>query len=222
MNIRPQVLATAIDDLIFAWQKHELVLDSRKHKIYRKGNGINEVTWGNDGYILKDEKFCSLSEYAALLENRQYSMLLSDGSLFQFSFSFSRELIVKHRLCWYPAPIAISPQELETSDIQELILNNMKDANLENFLSRSPIRFDYSESDGSDDHPEVHLHVSVESCRIPVRTPLCLNKFLMFVVENFYPELPRDSPLTRQAKTWAGKDTLTASQKAKMHINIFN
>ncbi len=222
MQATPQNLVSWINDLTYLWQQAGLVLDSRAHSAYRKPNDTLEVTWGNDGYVLHKEKFCSLSEYAALLENRQYSLLLSDGAIFQFSFSVRKNKIIKHRLCWYPAPIDLDSTDLELESISDKILEHMNNGDLEKFTLKSPIRFDFSDTDATDEHPAVHMHMSVESCRIPVRTPLCLQKFLKFIVENFYPELPPDSSLITQAKTFRGKDKLTEIQKRKMHINIIS
>lgn len=222
MQATPQNLVSWINDLTYLWQQAGLVLDSRAHGVFRKADDTLEVTWGNDGYVLHKEKFCSLSEYASLLENRQYSVLLSDGAILQFSFSVKRNKIIKHRLCWYPAPIDLESTDLELESITDKILEHMSNGDLEKFMPKSPIRFDYCEADATDKHPEVHMHMSVESCRIPVRTPLCLQKFLRFIVENFYPELPSDSPLITKIKSFPGKDTLTEYQKRKMHINIIS
>lgn len=220
MNITPQNLVSSINETIFLWQNAGLVLNSRTHKQYTKSNGITEITWGHDGYVLKKESFSSIAEYISLLENDQYSMLLSDGSLFQFSFNLKRNKIVKHRLCWYPAPVEISVIENGPDSISEAILDNMKNGEFEKLLSRGPIRFDYDEEASEELHPETHMHICVESCRIPVRTPLCINKFIKFIVENFYPQISNDSRLVTENKTWKSRDTLTENQKKRMHFNI--
>lgn len=221
MAITPQRLIKNINDLIYEWQKSGLIFASRKHQAFRKSNGVVEVTWGNDGYILKDQPFSTIAEYCALIENKQYSMLLNDGSFFQISYSFKRGDVIKHRLCWYPAPIQVSADELEYEDISDLVLSRMSEFNIEGFKSKSPVRFDFAPEQKSEEHPEVHLHLSEENCRIPVRSPLCLRKFMFFIVDNFYDDIKGKESLYTTASSWEGKDTLTEGQKANHHLNIF-
>ncbi|MGR5309560.1 DUF2290 domain-containing protein [Photobacterium damselae] len=182
---------------------------------------MKEVSWGNDGYILKDEEFSSISEYCSLVENRQYSMLLNDGSLFQISYSLDRSKIVKHRLCWYPCPIQVDAADLDGSDITDIILEKMSKGDIESFRSRSPLRFDYAPKQSKENHPTVHMHMSEESCRIPVKSPLCLKEFVTFIVTNFYDCLVQDTSLYQELRTWDGIDTLTQGQKERLHINTF-
>jgi hypothetical protein len=219
--IAPDKLIQNINDLIFEWQKCGLVYDSRNHKGYVKSKGVTEVTWGNDGFILKDQEFSTISEYCALIENKQYSILLNDGSFFQISYSLKRNKIIKHRLCWYPSPIRISTEDLQNSNISDLILDKMDSLDLNEFKNRSPIRFDYAPDQKSEEHAEVHLHINEESCRIPVKSPLCLRKFICFIINNFYEDIKKLESLYKTANTWSGIDTLTAGQKAELHINIF-
>ncbi|HCI2900986.1 TPA: DUF2290 domain-containing protein, partial [Pseudomonas aeruginosa] len=118
-----QIIA-AINQLIFEWQKCGLVLDSRNHQAYQRANGVVEVTWGNDGYILKDNEFASLDEYCSLLESRQYSMLLTDGAMLQFSYKITRRDITGHRLCWYPSPFDLD-ESIDIYNIVDYVLERM-------------------------------------------------------------------------------------------------
>lgn len=214
-------LVKGINDFIFEWQKLGLVADSRQHSAYRRAGGVTEITWGDDGYVLKDDQFASLLEYINLVENRQYSMLLPEGDMFQFSFSVSRDVLVKHRLCWYPCPIKLSPDEVENSSVVEAILERMGRGDIEGFYAKSPVRFDYDPLSVAEDHPEVHLHLISEDCRIPVKSPLCLKKFIQFIMENFYRDLSGLSRLSQNTITWRGRDSLSHAQKSKLHLNEF-
>ena len=222
LRITPDKLIQNINDLVFEWQKCGLVYDSRNHKGYSKSENVTEITWGNDGFILKDQEFSTISEYCALIENKQYSMLLTDGSFFQISYSLKRNKIVKHRLCWYPSPIKISTEDLQDSDISDLVLDKMGSLDLNEFKNRSPIRFDYAPAQKSEEHAEVHLHINEESCRIPVKSPLCLRKFIYFIINNFYEDIKEFESLYKKANTWDVKDTLTNGQKSGLHLNIFS
>lgn len=220
MKISSKVLLSSINKMIFEWQKCGLVLSSRNHRAFPKADGTHEVTWGNDGFILKNESFASLEEYCALVENRQYSMLLMDGSFFQLSFTLKRDRIIKHRLCWYPSPLVFENFVAESVDLISVILDTIDGGDIGKFKLRSPVRFDYSPTDARIDHPAVHLHICNESCRIPVKTPLCLRKFMQFIVENFYEEILPNSALHKDTKTWRGKDLLTEEQKTKFHLHL--
>ncbi|EKN4706232.1 DUF2290 domain-containing protein [Yersinia ruckeri] len=221
MEIRDNQLVEAINDLIFRWQRKGLVQDARTHSVYRKSGGLKEITWGNDGFVLKDEEFSTFSEYCNLVENRQFSMLLNDGSFFQISYSLERSLIVKHRLCWYPCPISVDAAELMEREISDIILDRMQDVDLSSIRCRSPLRFDYAPLQAAENHAHVHLHLSEENCRIPVKSPLCLRQFMTFIVTHFFEILSKDKSLYLETETWDGLDTLTDKEKKSLHINIF-
>lgn len=223
MAITPEKVKKNINGLIFLWQKSGFLYDSRNHNLFFKPARITEVTWGDDAFVLKGTEFSTISEYCALIENRQYSMLLSDGSFFQISYSFQRGEIVKHRLCWYPAPIKIWPLELnDATSISNLILEKMAALDFDEFKCRSPIRFDFAPDQVAEDHAEVHMHISEENCRIPVRTPLSLKEFVCFIINNFYNGIDGHHELYDKAITWDGRDTLTEKHKSKLHLNIFS
>ena len=221
MKITPINLAKGVNDLIFRWQSIGLVSDSRQHKVYQRSAGLNEVTWGNDGYVLKGNSFASLQEYIDLVDSRQYSALMTNGDLFQISFSLKRNEIVKHRLCWYPCPIKLDQEDSDCGVI-EAILDRMSSARFDDFLSRSPIRFDYDDNSFSEFHPKSHMHMISENCRIPVKTPLCLRMFSDFIFSNFYSDAADLENLNKDATTWTAIDCLTEGQKYRMHLNIFH
>lgn len=221
MKISPGKLVSGINDFIFEWKKLGIVSDSRLHSSFKKSGSLIEVSWANDGYVLKDEQFASLSEYINLVENRQYSLLMDRGDMFQISFTLNRDQLVKHRLCWYPCPIRLSRDEIENSNVVDAIVERMNNAEVKDFYSKSPIRFDFDPKGATEKHPVSHLHLISEDCRIPVKTPLCLRKFMDFVTSNFYTDLEEICKLNNSTITWNRIDSLTAGQKKKLHLNIF-
>lgn len=218
-TMQPEYLIGSINRLVFEWQKRGLAIDSRNHHAYQRANGISEVTWGNDGYVLKDNAFSSLSEYCSLIENQQYSMLLSDGAFFQISYQIHRQEVVSHRLCWYPSPIEL-PEYFEREEIVEIVLNKMSSGDLDDFKSRSPLRFDYAPSQAAEDHPHTHFHIGHEDCRIPVKSALSLRSFISFIANNFYPDLAVNPKMHDEVANWFCDDNLTQLQKERFHINI--
>lgn len=221
MRITPDKLASEINDFLFRWQEAGIISDSRYHKCFNKSGENTEVTWGNDGYILKDNNFASLAEYISLVENRQYSALLSGGDLLQISFTTNRDSVVKHRLCWYPCPVNISRDAIENSSVVDAILEVMSNADLDGFHSKSPIRFDFDPNGATEEHPEVHLHMISEDCRIAVKGPLCLKRFTDFVIKHFYGNSQQLKELNAKSASWHVPDRLTPNQKKYLHLNFF-
>lgn len=221
MKVSAGKLVKGINEFIFEWQKAGLVSDSRNHNAYRRAGGVHEVTWGDDGYVLKGDQFASFNEYINLVENRQYSMLLAEGDILQFSFSLNRDVIVGHRLCWHPCPVKLTRDEIENSSLVDAILERMSNGDLKDFYSKSPMRFDFDPIGASEQHPEVHLHLISEDCRLPVKTPLCLRKFIDFITENFYSDTSEILRLNQKAVSWDGADKLTRDQRSRLHLNVF-
>lgn len=239
MAITPSSMVDSLNKFCLVWDKAGLTLASNRSNIYKLGNNLSRVSWdSNQQIVLKDNEFSSLSEYLTLLSSSQYTLVLTDGSLIQISYTFRRNEIVGHRLCWYPSPIDISgvTEVDEIIDKTQLILKEGGDAleehitspdepkypvNVKGLYNKSPLRFDFSiMSDGEKDaHPDVHLHISVENCRIPVKTPLCIRMFMKFILENFYSELPTTGALINNIPSWENNDMLTPYHKKKFHFN---
>ena len=212
-------LIASINQLVFDWQKCGLVLDSRNHHAYQRANGVVEVTWGNDGFVLKDNVFASLEEYCSLIESKQYSILLTDGSMLQLSYKFNRRVIIGHRLCWYPAPIELN-EDIDIYSIIDYVLERMATGDTQFFRARSPIRFDYAPEQAKEEHPVTHLHIGHEDCRIPVKSSLSIKSFMTFIVENFYPEIKENQALYGSTAHWFSGDDLTDGQRFRHHLNI--
>lgn len=237
MAMKPAMMVDHINKLCFEWDNAGLSLDSNRSCIRTLGGGKLLVSWDSDNFVLKDNEFSSLSEYLTLLLCSQYTLVLFDGSMVQISYTIQRDEIVGHRLCWYPSPIEISGVN-EVDDIiylTQLILkegsdsleeyitnpNNVYPVNVRGVHNRSPLRFDFSlmPDKQKDAHPDVHLHISAEECRIPVKTPLCIRMFMKFLVENFYSNLPQGGTLVNKLPSWEGNDMLTQYHKNKMHFS---
>lgn len=237
MAIRPETMMQHLNKLCFEWDKAGLSLDSNSSCIRQAGEGKLLVSWNSDNIVLKENEFSSLSEYLTLLLGSHYTLVLFDGSIIQISYTIHRNEIVGHRLCWYPSPIELADIN-EIDDIVykiQLILKEGSDAledfitapnkspsvNIKGIYGKSPIRFDYCivPDYQKDAHPDVHLHISSEECRIPVKTPLCIRMFMKFLVENFYSHIPLEGVLVNGLPSWENNDMLTQHHKNKMHFN---
>ncbi|MFW1922375.1 DUF2290 domain-containing protein [Acinetobacter geminorum] len=236
MSIKPDAMAKNINKLCFEWEKAGLVLASNSTVVKQNGEGRSLITWKEDGGPLKNNDFSTLSEYLTLLKHSQYTMVLYDGSILQISYKMKKNEIIGHRLCWYPSPLNLeNVQDIEeiifkvheslstNSSLLEEYLTNpdpQTQIMLNSFYHRSPIRFDYDNmpDDRKDKHPDVHLHISVEECRIPVKGPLCLRTFMAFIVENFYPHLPLEGSLVNDLPSWFSSNMLTVYHRNKFHL----
>lgn len=235
--IRPEAMVSNLNKLCFEWDRAGLSLDSNMSCIRQVKGGKVLVSWDSEHMVFKDNEFSSLSEYISLLLRSQYTLVLFDGSLIQISYTIERNEIVGHRLCWYPSPIDIS----DVREVDEIVFR-LKDLLMENsealedhltdpqpsypvklngVYNRSPLRFDFVAMPEAqkDAHPDVHMHISHENCRIPVKTPLCIRMFMRFIVENFYSDIPLEGSLVNDLASWDNNDMLTLHHKGKIHFS---
>ncbi|EAA9319090.1 DUF2290 domain-containing protein [Salmonella enterica] len=237
MIIRPEVMVGHLNKLCFEWDKAGLTLGSNRSCVRQMKGGKVLISWDSENIVFKDNEFSSLAEYITLLSCSQYTLVLFDGSLLQLSYTLDRNEVIGHRLCWYPSPIDVSGIEdiddiimrlqtllVESCDVLEEHITNPNASypiNLKGIFNRSPLRFDFSvmPDEQKDAHPDVHLHISHEDCRIPVKTPLCIRMFMRFIVENFYSNIPVEGVLVNGLPTWDNNEMLTQHHKGKIHFN---
>lgn len=119
-------------------------------------------------------------EYQRLLDNQQYSLLLSDGSFFQFYFLFVKQDLAAARLAYYPRPLSTdetqedmfssAEEALDREDVTlyEHLYNwvELMDVGITSPANTSHIRFDYDPTAGS--HSSSHLQFgAIQKFRIP-------------------------------------------------------
>jgi hypothetical protein len=120
-------------------------------------------------------------EYQHLLDRHQYSLLLSDGSFFQFFYRFDQEdSLEKARLAFYPKPIPTLETVETLMDAAENALDREDEALYEHLYNwtelldiggktpsnTSHIRFDFDR--GANSHSQSHLQLSgVHELRVP-------------------------------------------------------
>ena len=119
-------------------------------------------------------------------EQHIYNFKFLDGALVSLYYEFdtSSELI-KHRLTFFPSSTLYSLEtELDMDiDLTEHIYADIISDN----IYPIPIRFDYDPEACSEDHTSSHLTLGqYKNCRIPVSKPISPEKFLTFILKNFY------------------------------------
>jgi hypothetical protein len=162
----------------------------------------------------------TVAQYCDHVRERNYSVMLRDGGLLQLSYSFQRQALVKHRLCFFPCPIAFDDHDLaEWGGPIELLELLDEDALRERVCLRPPLRFEYDRAAKSKDHPAAHLTIGVPDCRVPVFSPLSVGHFVRFIFLQFYPAAWRDLGFLRKWPTqWVGA-TLTTAESERLHIS---
>lgn len=152
--------------------------------------GSRVVSWrGRKPGVFKNTYYPM--EYQYLIDHQQYSILLSDGSFFQFYYAFSDNKLAKARLAYYPRPIATSDSvaELENAaegaidrfdeDLYEHLYNwiELLDLQGKSPSNTSHIRFDYDANVTS--HCKSHIQFGgVQELRVPSR---CFPLPLVFI-----------------------------------------
>jgi len=177
---------------------HGLVLASKPVIRSPAGSG-HRVSWSKvAGISVGFGNFATIDEYAQFLDNGDYNVVLSDGSLLQASYSFEGDKLVGHRLCHYPCPIDISELAADGGSITEWMELLSTDELRQRIRLRTPLRLDYDPRAATKDHPASHLTISFETCRIPVFAPVSVGHFVRLVFFNFYPELWKKHAFLRE------------------------
>ena len=148
----------------------------------------NVIIWENYKNIAfshKDEPYNILYEKCRL--NRDYNFMLLDGALIQMKYEFYRNSLIAHILSFYPHPelekFQDYPEEYENLYYSNELFSDI----IERKTIIFPLRFDFSQEHTELIHPKIHVTLgNYKDCRIPVSKPLSPNKFILFILRNFY------------------------------------
>lgn len=167
----------------------QLIIDSN----YSTNN--NNISWKNYKSGITDKQFYS-KEYEGLLNDRQFSFMLIDNSLFQFYYEFDNDLLTKAKLAYYPYPVHLEVDEYLISEffdsssdelLQEQYINLTDFVNGDDEYSRltntSHIRIDYDYNVKS--HCVCHLQIGgMNEIRIPSKYIFYPFLFFDFIIKN--------------------------------------
>lgn len=188
-------------------------------------DNLRRVTWAASDASWRPSKFSEsgYKEYLEMLRARQFSLLLNDGAMLQISYTFRRNQICRHRLCYFPCPI-----DFDVSDLQDEI---GQPVGIEDFLAslslaelcsrlrvRPSFRFEYDPERADDEHPISHLHMGRSESRIPVCSPLTLPQFTRFIFKNFYPDIFQQAELWDEAPPAPLPREIWAIHLAELHL----
>jgi len=96
-------------------------------------------------------------EYQKLVDNHQYSIILKDGSFFQFYYFFNKKELISAKLAFYPVPIGCESNIEELLNVADTALEREDDSLFQHLynwndlltvsghypINTSHIRFDY-------------------------------------------------------------------------------
>lgn len=153
------------------------------------------LSWNNhvSGSFNTGDYFLRIRQYRQIIENKSYLCILFDGSLIRVSYTIQKDILTAHSLLWWPAPYKYKNVSLDDVEPVQMLSDFLSDKEwYENIEMRSPIRIDYDPKaeNTSLRHPPVHMHFEHKDCRIFVNRPLCFNRFIKYIFENFYPHCP--------------------------------
>ncbi len=149
------------------------------------------VSWpsSNSGACYSNP-FGSLEQYTQWLENKEFICTLFDFSIVRASYIIVGSSIVGHSLLYWPYPVETKMRlddENDACDALNLFISSPSECSDSIGLRlRSPMRFDFSPDDATDEHPEIHLHTQFEHSRIFVHAPITFNKFIKIIFRTFY------------------------------------
>ncbi|MBD3192577.1 MAG: DUF2290 domain-containing protein [Candidatus Heimdallarchaeota archaeon] len=148
----------------------------------------NTITWSNFqnlAFTLQDEPYETI--YKSCRKAKDYNFMLIDGALIQMQYKFNRNNLVSHILRFYPNPnfenYQDNPEEYEELYFGIELFTDMINKKAIVF----PLRFDFSNVHNEMLHPMVHATFgNYKDCRIPISKPISPNRFMSFILRNFY------------------------------------
>ncbi len=152
-------------------------------------NGI--IVWENFkniSFALKNQPYQNL--FHECIKERAYNYILIDGALIQIMYECKNNLMIKHRLAFYPNPnferFQDSPEDYEDTYYGHELFTEISEKNVITF----PIRFDFDNDPNKyEEHDHSYVHASLgnyKNCRIPISRPITPNKFILFILRSFY------------------------------------
>lgn len=151
-----------------------------------------EIRWGQETDDPLPMEFGSINEFKFLSENRQYFLQMSDLALIRVRYVLEEGAIGQHSLAYYPCPFRLQgAEERELEEGRETLFDLIdeqwsKDDLLNRTRLYSPLRFDFDKNNSGERHPESHVHVCRNDCRVPVSAPIGIGRFMNFVLKHFY------------------------------------
>src|SRR5262249_18184366 len=122
-----------------------------------------------------------------------------------------------HRLVYYPCPLIMQPEEDDLGILDLIDLLNDREL-VVRLRQETPLRFEFDPDSATENHAASHLHLSRDSCRVPVYAPLSLGRFIQFVFRHFYPVEWENHAFLREWACEVMNPSISAEQRQSLHI----
>lgn len=168
----------------------EFILPVKKRVLDKiKGTEYYQITWEYNASSVNEKNFLSVEAYKILVSNRSYQMVLFDNSIIRCSLTFDKEgRLLSQNFSYIPCPInCFFDREISIDDISDMINEGYMILETNDLLMRTTVRFDYDSSKDTKEHPANHVHMQCPGTRMLTNGPICFNKFIKRIIENFYP-----------------------------------
>lgn len=162
--------------------------------------------------------------YSECLKEGAYNLKLIDGALVQMMYVCNGKGISKHRLAFYPNPdverFQDNPEAFEEAHFGNDLFSEIYEKKAVIF----PVRFDYDSDEKryvEHDHTYSHLTLgNYRNCRIPVSKPITPNKFILFILRNFYFDKFKEHYTNEDFPCDLKMESLLSEDEAKqIHLN---
>lgn len=144
---------------------------------------VNWAGYSDISHALKNVPYKHI--YSRINSMKNFNFKLPDGGIFQLHYNFDVQGLLKHRLAYFPSPdfeeYQNNPQIYCDDELYGDVVNKQ--------VMPVIVRFDYNRDDvvSENHHPYTHLTLGqYKNCRVPVEGPLSPNKFVSFILDNFY------------------------------------
>jgi len=138
----------------------------------------------NGSIFLKSIPYADM--FKQLNEQKNYNFKMIDGALITMQYRFKNDVLIAHRLSFFPAPNFEAFQSEPDVYWEDEIYSDILDRRIVTI----PIRFDFDIDEDVCEpitHPKSHLTLGqYKNCRIPVSAALTPSQFLSFIIINFY------------------------------------
>lgn len=146
----------------------------------------NKVYWKNQNDVsiaMKNIPYVEI--YNTILKTKNFNIKLPDGGLLQFMYEFDKEGLFKHRLAFFPSPYLEEFQNNPDIYIEDELYGDVVNKQVMPVIVR--VDYNRNEVDSDTHHPYCHMTLGqYKNCRIPVAKSISPNRFIRFILENFY------------------------------------
>lgn len=157
----------------------------------QENNNYVRISWNNhrSDARLSEKYFLRVEQYCEILRDQAYWAILKDFSLIRGSFEFEDNKLLRESLLWWPCPAILDLDMVEEFGLLETVEAMFGGkVDLSAIRMRTPMRIDFDVKNDSANHPMAHIHMQNAETRINSREPICFNRFLSYVIVNFYPD----------------------------------